>query len=99
MDRRPDAGRSFAALGRRIERAIRDARAGHATVNLSTRVNRSVVINTGRRGAQQAATSRQNAPIRQTPTGANDAEPEARRDPSDGSRQDQGGSKDVDARS
>jgi hypothetical protein len=97
MDRRPDVGRSFAALRRHIEWAIREARTGDATVNLSARVNRSVVVNTGGGGSQQAATSRQSVRVRQQSDRTQDVEPMKRRDPSGGPRQVQGGSKDVDA--
>ncbi len=75
MDRRPHAGRPFEALRRRIERAVHEARTGDAAINLSSRVNRSVVVNTGRSGAQKAATSRQTVHIRQRSGGAAGAEP------------------------
>jgi hypothetical protein len=65
MDRRPKADRPFEALRRRIERLVRDAPAGETRVNLSTRLNRSVVVNSGQPGSRQAAVSRQTSPIRQ----------------------------------
>jgi hypothetical protein len=65
MDRRPKAGRPFEALRRRIERLAREAPAGETRVNLSARVNRSVVINSGQPGSTQAASSRQTVRIRQ----------------------------------
>jgi hypothetical protein len=68
MDRRPNADGPLDALKRAIGRLVRDAPAGDARINLSTRVNRSVVINTGQSGSRQAAASRQAAPIRQDGT-------------------------------
>ena len=65
MDRRPKADRPFAALRRHIERLAREAPAGETRVNLSTRLNRSVVVNSGQSGSRQAAVSRQTSPIRQ----------------------------------
>jgi hypothetical protein len=65
MDRRPQADRPFETLRRRIERFVRDAPAGETRVNLSTRLNRSVVVNGGQPGSRQAAVSRQTSPIRQ----------------------------------
>jgi len=96
--------RPFEALRRRIERAIHEARTGDAAINLSTRVNRSVVVNTGRSGAQQAATNRQTVAIRQRSHHAADTEPAThvtseQRHATAGRDRIQGGSKDVDARS
>jgi hypothetical protein len=65
VDRRPKADRPFEALGRRIERLVRNAPAGETRVNLSTRLNRTVVVNSGQPGSRQAAVSRQTSPIRQ----------------------------------
>jgi hypothetical protein len=65
MDRRPKADRPFEALRRRIERLVRETPAGEARINLSTRLNRSVVINSRQSGSRQAAVSRQTSPIRQ----------------------------------
>jgi hypothetical protein len=65
MDRRPKTDRPFEALRRRIDRLVRDAPAGETRINLSTRLNRSVVITSGESGSRQAAVSRQTSPIRQ----------------------------------
>jgi hypothetical protein len=65
MDRRPKADRPLEALRRRIERLVRDAPVEETRVNLSTRLNRSVVVNSGQSGSRQAAVSRQTSPIRQ----------------------------------
>jgi hypothetical protein len=65
MDRRPKADRPLEALRRRIERLVRDAPARETRINLSTRLNRSVVVNSGQSDARQAAVSRQTSPIRQ----------------------------------
>ena len=65
MDRRPNADGPLDALRRAIGRLVREAPAGDARINLSTRVNRSVVINNGQPGSRQAAVSRQTAPVRQ----------------------------------
>jgi hypothetical protein len=65
MDRRPNADGPLDALRRAIGRRVREAPAGHARINLSARVNRSVVINSGRPGSRQAAVSRQIAPVQQ----------------------------------
>jgi hypothetical protein len=65
MDRRPKADRPFEVLRRRVERLVRNAPAGETRVNLSTRLNRSVVVNSGQSGSRQAAVSRQTSPIRQ----------------------------------
>jgi hypothetical protein len=65
MDRRPKADRLLEVLRHRIERLVRDAPAGETRVNLSARLNRSVVVNSGQSGSRQAAVSRQTSPIRQ----------------------------------
>jgi hypothetical protein len=65
MDRRPNADGPLDVLKRAIGRLVREAPTGDARVNLSTRVNRSVVINSGQPGSRQAAVSRQIAPVRQ----------------------------------
>jgi hypothetical protein len=65
MDRRPKADRPLEALRRRIERLVREAPVNETRVNLSTRLNRSVVVNSGQSGSRQAAVSRQTSPIRQ----------------------------------
>jgi hypothetical protein len=74
MDRRSKADRPFEALRRHIERLVRDAPAGETRINLSARLNRSVVVNSGQPGSRQAAVSRQTSPIRQdgTPVDAAD---------------------------
>jgi hypothetical protein len=80
MDRRPNADGPLNALRRAIERLVREAPAGDARVNLSTRVNRSVVINSGQPGSRQAAVSRQTGPIRQDGTQKTDVAPRDVRD-------------------
>jgi hypothetical protein len=65
MDRRPKADRPLEVLRHRIERLVRDAPAGETRVNLSARLNRTVVVNSGQSGSRQAAVSRQTSPIRQ----------------------------------
>jgi hypothetical protein len=80
MDRRPNADGPLDALRRAIERLVREAPAGDARVNLSTRVNRSVVINSGQPGSRQAAVSRQTGPIRQDGTQKADVAPRDVRD-------------------
>jgi hypothetical protein len=65
MDRRPNADGPLEALRRAIERLVGEAPTGDARINLSTRVNRSVVMNNGQAGSRQAAVSRQTAPVRQ----------------------------------
>jgi hypothetical protein len=78
MDRRPKADRPFEALRRRIDRLVREAPAGETRVNLSTRLNRSVVVNSGQSGSRQAAVSRQTSPIRQDVKDEDDAASHAR---------------------
>ena len=78
MDRRPKADRPFEALRRRIERLVHDAPAGETRVNLSARLNRSVVVNSGQSGSRQAAMSRQTSPIRQDGKETVDAADEVR---------------------
>jgi hypothetical protein len=73
MDRRPKADPPFEALKRAIERLVPGAPAGQTRVNLSARVNRSVVVNSGQPGSRQAAVSRQATRIRQDGTENADA--------------------------
>jgi hypothetical protein len=80
MNRRPKADRPFEVLRRRIERLVRNAPAEETRVNLSTRLNRSVVVNSGQPDSRQAAVSRQTSPIRQDGKETVDAA----RDPRDG---------------